>query len=79
MHLLVGDYSTSSTEAIENFRSWEEEHSLKVEVPRLFSGAGVFPGVRDGYYGCSVRQRLLESVRYKGVSLALKGSGKSCS
>jgi hypothetical protein len=50
MHLLVGDYSTSSTEAIENFRSWEEEHWLKVEVPRLFSGAGVFPGVRDGYY-----------------------------
>jgi hypothetical protein len=50
MHLLIGDYSTSSTEAIENFRLWEEKYSLKVEVPRLFSGAGVFPGVREGRY-----------------------------
>jgi hypothetical protein len=49
MHLLVGAYSISYTEAIENFPSWEEEHSLKVEVPRLFSGAGVFPGVREGF------------------------------
>jgi hypothetical protein len=50
MQVLVGGHSTFSIEAIKYFRVWKEHCSLEVEVPRLFSGAGVFPGVRDGYY-----------------------------
>jgi hypothetical protein len=50
MQVLVGGYSTLSIEASKYFRAWKEHCSLEVEVPRLFSVAGVFPGVRDGYY-----------------------------
>jgi hypothetical protein len=48
--VLVGGCSTFSIEVIKYFRMWKEHCSLEVEVPRLFSVAGVFPGVRDGYY-----------------------------
>jgi hypothetical protein len=39
-----------STKATEIFYVCKRLYALEVEVPSLFSCAGVFPHVRDGHY-----------------------------